>query len=187
MIGTEYLEPKDRMEDNYYNGGLLSTAIEIGVLGGGAQLYKKAHKAHIKSRPFPGVARHNSKLKGYPFEASPGSNAKKINRFNDTLVGKGSYKAGARTFNRLGKLTGAMGLFVLGFDLASGIVGASQGFIESRDSIEKERRRQVYNSEDSYFDSRAAFTQRQRAIQVIHNSQMSTRAAMGSESSFMHN
>jgi hypothetical protein len=41
-------------------------------------------------------------------------------------------------------------------------------------------------SEESYFDSRAAFTQRQRALQVIHNSQLSTRAAFGSEASFMH-
>jgi hypothetical protein len=58
--------------------------------------------------------------------------------------------------------------------------------VEGRDQAERFRRANVYDGEDQYFDSRAAFTQRQRAIQVIHNSQLSTRAAMGQESSYMH-
>lgn len=35
-------------------------------------------------------------------------------------------------------------------------------------------------------DTRAAQTQRQRAIQAIHNSQLTTRAALGNEASFLH-
>jgi hypothetical protein len=35
-------------------------------------------------------------------------------------------------------------------------------------------------------DTPTAMTQRQRAIQAIHNSQISTRAALGNEASFMH-
>jgi hypothetical protein len=35
-------------------------------------------------------------------------------------------------------------------------------------------------------DTATAFTQRQRAIQAIHNTQLSTRAALGNEASFMH-
>lgn len=35
-------------------------------------------------------------------------------------------------------------------------------------------------------DTRAAQTQRQRAIQAIHNSQMTTRAALGNEAAFLH-
>lgn len=37
-----------------------------------------------------------------------------------------------------------------------------------------------------FADTRASFTQRQRAMQAIHNSQMNTRAAMGNEATFMH-
>lgn len=37
-----------------------------------------------------------------------------------------------------------------------------------------------------YVDTRAAQTQRQRAIQAIHNTQLSTRAALSNEASFMH-
>lgn len=41
-------------------------------------------------------------------------------------------------------------------------------------------------SRTSYYDPQGAYTQRQRAIQAIHNSQLSTRAAIGNEASFMH-
>ena len=37
-----------------------------------------------------------------------------------------------------------------------------------------------------FADTRASFTQRQRAIQTIHNSQLTTRAALGNEASFLH-
>ena len=37
-----------------------------------------------------------------------------------------------------------------------------------------------------FHDTRAAQTQRQRAIQAIHNSQMTTRAALGNEAAFLH-
>lgn len=37
-----------------------------------------------------------------------------------------------------------------------------------------------------FMDTRGAFTMRQRAIQAIHDSQLSTRAALGNEASFMH-
>jgi hypothetical protein len=40
--------------------------------------------------------------------------------------------------------------------------------------------------ETAFFDTRAAFTQRQRALMVIHNSQLSNRAAFGQEASFLH-
>ena len=37
-----------------------------------------------------------------------------------------------------------------------------------------------------FSDTRAAQTQRQRAIQAIHNSQLTTRAALGNEAAFLH-
>lgn len=37
-----------------------------------------------------------------------------------------------------------------------------------------------------FVDTRSAQTQRQRAIQAIHNTQLSTRAALGNEASFLH-
>jgi hypothetical protein len=37
-----------------------------------------------------------------------------------------------------------------------------------------------------FAETKSSFTQRQRAMQAIHNSQMNTRAAMGNEATFMH-
>jgi len=42
-------------------------------------------------------------------------------------------------------------------------------------------------SDVGFYDTRAAFTQRQRALMAIHNSQLSTRVAFGQEASYLHN
>ena len=88
---------------------------------------------------------------------------------------------------KLGKQFGRFGAFALGawgFSIGSSIFNSITSPIKN----ERIERPQVSAYADSaFFDSRAAFTQRQRALMVIHNSQMSTRAAFGNESSFMHN
>ena len=40
---------------------------------------------------------------------------------------------------------------------------------------------------DNFYMPRAATTQRMRALQSIHNSQLTTRAALGNEATFLHN
>lgn len=183
MIGTEYLESRDPLLDNnYYRGGLLTTAAEFGVLNLGALGLKHVHKSMNKDYR----SKANTFNTQYPKQYYGRHNTPEFKELGDIKTRQRVYKGYAKTLSRLGKFTGAMGLFTMGFDLSRDLIGASNAFIDSKDSIEKARRRPIYNSEDSYFDSRAAFTQRQRAIQVIHNSQMSTRAAMGNESSFMH-
>ena len=80
---------------------------------------------------------------------------------------------------------GYVSMAAFGFSLFDSLVGSTGQYAKTK----------RYNpsmdnggySEQSYFDSRAAFTQRQRALMVIHNSQMSNRAAFGNEASFMHN
>lgn len=77
-------------------------------------------------------------------------------------------------------------LFSMGFSAAS---SAIQGI----ESFSYERRAAIANEGglsadlgEGFADTRASFTQRQRAMQAIHNSQMNTRAAMGNEATFMH-
>ena len=68
--------------------------------------------------------------------------------------------------------------------------GVSQGFA----SFAYERGGSAYNPAATnmqdlgtgFAETRSSFTQRQRAMQAIHNSQMNTRAAMGNEATFMH-
>lgn len=46
--------------------------------------------------------------------------------------------------------------------------------------------RRTLETGGNWVDTRIAYTQRQRAIQAIHNSMLTSRAALGNEASFMH-
>lgn len=81
---------------------------------------------------------------------------------------------------------GYISLFALGFSIFDSIVG-SPGLYGQGRRFNPEGNSQQAPYETSFFDSRAAFTQRQRALMVIHNSQLSNRAAFGNEAQFLHN
>lgn len=77
-------------------------------------------------------------------------------------------------------------MFSLGFSAASSAIQGIESFsYERRARIQSEGGLSADLGE-GFADTRASFTQRQRAMQAIHNSQMNTRAAMGNEATFMH-
>jgi hypothetical protein len=84
-----------------------------------------------------------------------------------------------------GKLFGIASVVGLTYDMAKSMMDMGSNFRTTTAEFNKNRQK-VYD-EDKYSDSRAAFTQRQRALQVIHNSQLGVRSAMGSEASYLHN
>lgn len=94
------------------------------------------------------------------------------------------YAARGKSLIRSGRLLMGATLFTTMYELGKSAVGAGQNFRKTKEELAQARNK-VYD-EDTFSDSRAAFTQRQRAIQVIHNSQMGVRSAMGSEASYLH-
>ena len=68
----------------------------------------------------------------------------------------------------------------MGVDLGEAAVGGIMNYRTQSRRVKLETGPGFFN------DTRAAHTQRQRAIQAIHNSQMTTRAALGNEASFLH-
>lgn len=94
----------------------------------------------------------------------------------------------SRHFTSLKKASlglGYISLAAFGFSLFDSLVGSSGQYTRSK-RYNPSMQNTGY-SEESYFDSRAAFTQRQRALMVIHNSQLGgTRAAFGQEAQFLH-
>ena len=99
--------------------------------------------------------------------------------FGPKLPGK-TYKAG-QAFSRLGKFLGWTGVAQIGYMIAkSGVTALTDNARSERD-----RYREQYD-QDTYYDTRAAYTQRQRALQVIHNSRLSLRPVLGNESSYLH-
>ncbi len=82
-----------------------------------------------------------------------------------------------RTFARG---VGMAELIKMGADLA----GAATDAVMSYRSAPKDIK--LSTGPGFFSDTRAAQTQRQRAIQAIHNSQLTTRAALGNEAAFLH-
>lgn len=69
--------------------------------------------------------------------------------------------------------------FAFGFSMLSGADQAFQRNIPPAPAMEIARTQQM-------FMPRQAYTQRQRAIQAIHQSQLTTRSALGNEAQYMH-
>ena len=90
----------------------------------------------------------------------------------------------AKSLTNVGRAWGVIGTATIGYELGKAMFNVGGDFRIRKQDL-AEQRRKVYN-DDTFMDSRAAFTQRQRAIQVIHNSQMGVRSAMGSEASYLH-
>lgn len=73
-------------------------------------------------------------------------------------------------------------------------IGGMSSLVQGLSSFSYERQGSAFNpaatnTQDlgtGFAETRSSFTQRQRAMQAIHNSQMNTRAAMGNEATFMH-
>lgn len=205
MPGLDYLDQSaDPRDDSYFNG-LTSAVVEIGgMVGGGALANQYARRKATMNKP--GVATYNKARLAYAGKMSNPSYAQMaaqspllnpdrvrglINqKHSGTLARRAAVKDWKKMSSTLGKASTVYGLFtatVMGWQIGSELVRGSRAFAESSDDIAQRRRMDgLYSGNDEYFDSRAAFTQRQRALQVIHNSQLSTRAALGSEAGFLH-
>lgn len=80
----------------------------------------------------------------------------------------------------MGVMLGAVQLAAGMADLASSVGQAAIDWRPRRDGPSP------YEFGHVYYEPRGAYTQRQRAIMAIHDSQLTTRAAIGGEASFMH-
>ena len=100
-------------------------------------------------------------------------------------IGSDRIVAGGKRFTRLSAHTSAISIIGLGLSL--GWSGAESTVKQHRAKRIRQNIKAKGWADTGYYDSRAAATMRQRAIQVIHNSQLSTRAAFGNEASYMHN
>lgn len=85
----------------------------------------------------------------------------------------------------LGRAFQFAGVAALAFELGQGVFNAALTYKRSARVDARSRYDMLYN-ERPYADSSMAATQRQRALMVIHNSQLSTRAAFGAEADYLH-
>lgn len=100
-------------------------------------------------------------------------------------------KFGVRAAGRLSFARAATGLsrFMLWYTALDAGIGIMKSYAEAAGSYQKPSRANPTRQLETggvMFDTRHAQTQRMRSIQAIHNTQLSTRAAMGNEAAFMH-
>lgn len=195
MPGIDYLGQSDSellsssydpRNEGYFTGSLTPLALELGgMAGAGYLLGKKGVRSFIGR-----TGRYADKLSSGQF----GLTGKQIPDFVGptkpvnlaSRVAQRNTVKFRRTLSNASKAFGVVGLSILGYEISKSIFGNSRAYSMGTEEFERSRYRSLYRGDDEYFDSRAALTQRQRAIQVIHNSQMSTRAAFGNEATFMH-
>lgn len=195
MPGIDYLGQSDSellsssydpRNEGYFTGSLAPLALELGgMAGAGYILGRKGVQSFIGR-----AGRYADKLSSGQF----GLTGKQITNFADparpvnlaSRVAQKNTVKFRRTLSNASKAFGVVGLSILGYEISKSIFGNSRAYSMGTEEFERSRYRSLYRGDDEYFDSRAALTQRQRAIQVIHNSQMSTRAAFGNEATFMH-
>lgn len=89
------------------------------------------------------------------------------------------------------KLTSAANIFGwtsmarMAFSGTSSALRSGGAFRTTKEELAKQNFNSM-NDQDTYYDTRAAYTQRQRALQVIHNSRLSLKPMLGSESNYLH-
>ena len=179
------------------NGGLAArAAAEASDLGG--QAFGAQRSVVEQARKFKGQTYTHKQYSGQYSSAQARSVAANSPAGRQSLRAAAGHRAGAKTASSTAKAYASRGkalvrggrflmaatLFTTMYELGKSATNAGQNFRKTKEELAQSRSK-VYN-EDSFSDSRAAFTQRQRAIQVIHNSQMGVRSAMGSEASYMH-
>ena len=115
---------------------------------------------------------------------SPLHESKRIKKdfLTSKAAGQGTLKFG-KHLQSIGRGIGGIGLAIGGLNLGKSLAGIGENFRQRKDEMNS-MSDPMYESE--FMDSGGAFTQRQRAIQVIHNSQLSTRAALGNEARYLH-
>ena len=177
IISSDPIIPQDeRVQPFLSNHAFAAEAIGSGV---GWWYGRKAKKTLLKGIDFKKQAKEALRasqpgVAGFNRRAYYTSKAE-----SKTLLGI------SKRFNKPAKVLGFASVAALGVEAGSWMFGKATAY----HSAERARRLASYSAQADtpYYDTRAAATMRQRALQVIHNSQLSTRAAFGSEASYLHN
>lgn len=178
MPGLDYLNSSyDPRDEAYSNSIIMPLAIEMGAIEGTRWGLNKYGKKMAL-----GAAKRTIRENLSDFSRLP-ENGRALFAYKKSLS---QTTTASKTLKGLSSKFLFSGMMFAGYGLAKGLIGSSRAFGMGTEEYDNSRYRNVYNGGDEYFDSRAAMTQRQRALQVIHNSQLSTRASMGSEANYLH-
>lgn len=180
---TDY-NTTERTSDNLFN----NMWKDLAVAGGGAIAGWGTRKAGLKIAQGGGdLMRESRAIRAKPIKSL--YEIKDVSRLKQKglerrVAGKSVHQFGKK-ITGLSNIYGWMTAAQIGFGIAKSVVTAGESFRISKDELEQQNYTNMYD-QDTYYDTRAAFTQRQRALQVIHNSRLSLKPALGGESNYFH-
>ena len=172
----DQFESYDPIEDNLFSSPLLAIGTEWGLYGV-AKLLRGAGKSRLEKASTYNSAALKSKKK-----LKTGILHSKAKSYYNEY---GALSHAASRIKGTGRIFGVLGWAQLGFDLVKGVGTMSSAFATSQEEIKAMRYKKLAD-QNMYFDTRAAYTQRQRALQVIHNSRLSLSPVLGNESNYLH-
>ena len=173
----------ERMHDNLFYSPMRSIGMDVALMTGGWGAIKYGKHLHSSAIELTKLAnKMSSGLGNLP--GTKKSMARGV--ANSKVKGSMAWKSAGKSLKRFGHAFGLVGVTQLFFEAASALGGASSAFATTREEMDKARYQRNYD-QDTYYDTRAAYTQRQRALQVIHNSRQSLSPVLGNESSYLHN
>ena len=199
MPGMDYLLESGQYRDNFFapENFMTQLGVELGV-GMAAPFGIRQYAERVYPRRMQAADTEYWRIQARPTQRTKYSGPKYgLSRKERRLAAKFSSKSAqatksltssmgyAKHLGKIGIAAGVASTFVFAYDAAKMLGQWGETFRGRVADRPGNRQYKVYD-EDSYFDSRAAFTQRQRALQVIHNSQLGVRAALGSESNYLH-
>lgn len=174
------LESENRLSNNVFYNPFINVGIEWGGRGlanlGNSYAAKQAKRASTIRSVAANIIGPVNDSSEYRMGMKKASDLTKKARAN---FGHARYVRG------LSRVFGLVGMAQLAFEGLNALGGVSSVFATSRDQMNAQRYQNMYD-QDTYLDSRAAYTQRQRALQVIHNSRLSLRPALGNEANYLH-
>lgn len=116
------------------------------------------------------------------------NDAKKAKLLADSKAGtaraKGVFKYGKK-LTSVANVFGWATMVNMGMSLASSALRTGGAFKTTKEELARKNFNDS-NDQSTYYDTRAAYTQRQRALQVIHNSRLSLKPMLGAESNYLH-
>lgn len=168
-------------------GGPLSAAQAQSVGAGQVQSFMRKHgwkDLHEMSREMTPRS-FNPTLKRNAFRFNGGGADRALYSGLERRFGK-KFATRMMVGRALGSISSAANMFFLAEigGMAGNFVGNM--ILNWRPAEGKPDPRRTLETGGNWVDTRIAFTQRQRAIQAIHNSMLTSRAALGNEASFMH-
>lgn len=196
MDQTQGLQSEHPLHDNLFRDPFQLIAMDLGSMGGAWGLNNLAYARHGKkaavhrrlaSELSEDLRMNTRMIVDDDFDVT-GTKRKisyeKTQARNRIERGK-DYKRAAKSLRSFGKKFGLIGIAQLGFEGASALIGMGEAFSVGKQEAEAARYRRMYD-QDTYYDTRAAYTQRQRALQVIHNSRLSLKPMLGAEANYLH-